>query len=166
MDAEQSKIIEALYFEMFDKLLLYARSSMDSEALAEEAIQETFRIACQQPEKVCSSPNPQGWLVNTLHNTVRNMRRNRETAKRIMEQYLLKQYKELSIVEDTIRVEILYDDVADTEEFKLLLEMVVQGRSHAEMAAARGISVSACKKRVERAKDLLQKKLKRNVTHR
>ena len=104
MDLEQSKRIEALYYEMFDKLLVYAQSSLDNEALVEEAIQETFRIACQHPEKVCESPNPQGWLVVTLRNTICNMRRNRATAKRIMEQYLLKQYKELSITEDTIRI--------------------------------------------------------------
>ena len=161
MDAEQSKKIEALYYEMFDKLLAYAQSNLDNESLVDEAIQETFRIACQHPERVCESPNPQGWLVNTLRNTIRNMRRNRATAKRIMEQYLFQQYKELSVTEDAVRIEILYDDIADTDEFTLLKEMAVEGRSHAEMADARGITVDACKKRVQRAKEFLQKKIEK-----
>ena len=161
MDAEQSKKIEALYYEMFDKLLVYAQSNLDNESLVDEAIQETFRIACQHPERVCESPNPQGWLVNTLRNTIRNMRRNRATAKRIMEQYLFQQYKELSATEDAVRIEILYDDIADTDEFTLLKEMAVEGRSHAEMADARGITVDACKKRVQRAKEFLQKKIEK-----
>lgn len=161
MNSEQSKIIEALYREMFAKLLAYAQSNLDNESLVDEAIQETFRIACQHPERVCESPNPQGWLVNTLRNTIRNMRRNRATAKRVMEQYLLGQHKELSFTQDAVRIEILYDDVADTEAFALLKEMAVDGRSHAEMADARGITVDACKKRVQRAKEFLQKKIEK-----
>ena len=38
-------------------------------------------------------------------------------------------------------------------------EMAIDGRSHLEMATARGITVAACKKRVQRAKETLQKKL-------
>jgi DNA-directed RNA polymerase specialized sigma24 family protein len=37
--------------------------------------------------------------------------------------------------------------------------MAVDGKSHLQMAEARGITVAACKKRMERAKKLLQKKL-------
>ena len=159
MNAEQSKQIEKLYLEMFDKLMVYARSSLDSEALAEEAVQETFRIACQIPERLCDSPNPQGWLVLTLKNTIRNMKSSRATAKRIMETYLLSQLKEASFSEDRINLNIMYENVADMEEFKLLKEMVVEGRSHEEMAKVRGISISACKKRVQRAKEKLQTKI-------
>lgn len=159
MNAEQSKIIEALYMEMFEKLMAYACSCMENEALAEEAVQETFRIACQIPEKLCGSPNPHGWLVLTLRNTIRNLRSSRATAKRVLETYLLSQLKEASISEDRINLNIMYENIADMEEFKLLKEMVVEGRSHEEMARARGISISACKKRVQRAKEKLQRKI-------
>lgn len=159
MDAEQSKQIESLYLEMFDKLMVYARAGLENEALAEEAVQETFHIACLKPEKLCESANPQGWLVLTLRNTVRNMRSSRATAKRIVERYLLTQLKEVSFSDDRIQLNVLYENVADTEEFKLLSELAIEGRSHAEMAQSRGITVSACKKRVQRAKEKLQKKL-------
>lgn len=159
MNAEQKQRIEALYLEMFDKLMAYARCSLDSEALAEEAVQETFRIACQKPEALCSSNNPQGWLVMTLKNTIRNMRSSRATAKRIVERYLTTQIKEISFTEDKIQLNVLYENVADTEEFKLLSEMAIEGKSHEEMAKARGITVSACKKRVQRAKEKLQRKI-------
>ena len=159
MNAEQSKQIEKLYLEMFDKLMAYARSCTENESLAEEAVQETFRIACQIPERLFDSPNPQGWLVLTLKNTIRNMKSSRATAKRIMETYLFSQLKEASVSEDCISLNILYENVADMEEFQLLKEMVVEGRSHEEMAKARGISISACKKRVQRAKEKLQTKI-------
>ena len=54
--------------------------------------------------------------------------------------------------------------MSDLEEFQLLKEMAVDGKSHLEMAQARGISVNACKKRVQRAKEVLQKKIKSDVT--
>ena len=151
--------IGQLYLEMHEKLKIYARNSLESESLAEEAVQETFRIACQKPEALCDCPNPHGWLVITLKNTIRNIKSNHATAKRIVELYLLDQAKEFAIHEDEISLKIQYEDIAHTEEFNLLYEMAIEGRSHAEMAQARGISISACKKRVQRAKEFLKKKL-------
>lgn len=160
MNAEQKRIIEALYLELYDKLMVYARLSLDSEPLAEEAVQEAFHIACQKPESVCGSVNPQGWMVNTLKNTIRNMKKSRATARRIVETYMMTQLREVSVTEDRIHLNVLYENVADTEEFRLLSEMAVEGRSHEEMARSRGITVSACKKRVQRAKEALQRKIK------
>jgi len=159
MNAEQNRKIEELYREMFDKMKVYACCSLDNEALAEEAVQETFRIACQKPEQLCGSVNPRGWLVQTLKYTINNIKSNRETAKRIMEKYLMTQIDDFAFSEDRIDFHILYENVADTEELKLLAEMAIEGRSHLEMANSRGISVSACKKRVQRAKETLRKKI-------
>ena len=160
MNAEQSKQIESLYIEMFDKLMAYACSNLDNEALAEAAVQETFRIACQKPEQLCGSPNPRGWLVQTLKYTIRNIQSNRATARRIIEKYLMTQIKEFSFSEDRVDLSVLYENVADTEEFKLLSEMAIEGRSHEEMARSRNITVNACKKRVQRAKETLQRRIK------
>lgn len=164
MNTAQSKQIECLYLEMFNKLIIYARSSLDNESLAEEAVQETFRIACQKPEKLCASENPQGWLVLTLKNTIRNIRNNRATAKRIIEQYFLTQFRDTAVSEDMLDVQLLYGNVADTEDFRLLYEMAIEGRSHEEIANTRNISVNACKKRVQRAKEKLQQKIDEDVT--
>lgn len=163
MDADQSSKIEMLYFEMYHQLITYARYCVDNDALAEEAVQETFRIACQKPEKLCNSPNPRGWIVMTLKYTIRNIRSNRSAAKRLLARYLLTQVNELSLTDDKISIDILYENVAEMEEFKLLTEMAIEGSSHEEMAARRGITVNACKKRVQRAKEILRKKLKKSL---
>lgn len=160
MNAEQRKQIEELYLEMFHMLMVYARCGLESESLAEEAVQEAFRIACQNPDKICGSTNPKGWLVQTLKYTISNMKRSRATARRIVEQYLLAQHMEFAISEDRIDLSILYQNVADTEEFKLLSEMAIAGKSHEEMARERGISITACRKRVQRAKEILQRKIR------
>lgn len=159
MNAAQNRKIEELYLEMFEKMKAYACCSLDNEALAEEAVQETFRIACQKPEQLCESVNSRGWLVQTLKYTIRNIQSNRATAKRIVEKYLMTQIKDFSFSEDRLDLHILYENVADTEEFKLLAEMAIEGRSHLEMATRRGISVNACKKRVQRAKETLRRRI-------
>jgi len=158
------KKIEGLYFEMYDMLMTYARCSFDEESLAEEAVQETFQIACQKPDKLCESLNPKGWLVNTLKYTIRNMKRRREHARQVLSGYLVKQQEDGTYSEDKLCLQLMYEDLAYTEEFKLLKEMVIDGKSHLEMAKARGITVNACKKRVQRAKEILRRKIEKDVT--
>lgn len=159
MNAEQSDLITQLYIEMYDRLFLYASCSLSEESLAEEAVQETFRIACQKPDQLFESLNPKGWLVNTLKYTICNMKRSRENAQRLLSNYLATQSKDIAFSENKVSVEVMYGNIANIEEFKLIKEMAIDGRSHLEMAKARGISVDACKKRVQRAKKILQKKL-------
>lgn len=160
MNPEFSDKIEALYMELYDRLKVYADNLLSSEALAEEAVQETFRIACQKPESVFTSPNPQGWIFNTLKFTIRNIRSSQASAQRLLERYALTQSQELTGSPDHIDVDILYENVADSEEFQILKEFAIEKRSHEEMATKRGITISACKKRVQRAKEKLQQKLK------
>lgn len=159
LTTEQSKRIEQLYLEMFDLLMTYARSSLENESLAEEAIQETFRIACLKPEDLLNSPNPKGWLINTLKNTIRNIKRSRTNANKLLATYLAVQSSDIAFSEDKISLEVTYANIASSEEFKLIKEMAVDGKSHLEMAQSRGISVDACKKRVQRAKELLRRKI-------
>ena len=159
MDTAQQKYIESLYLEMYDKLIIYANCAFPEKGLAEEAVQETFRIACQKPDQICGSENPKGWLVNTLKYTIRNMRRSRVSSQQLLTRYLALPTESITYSVDSVSLEVLYEDMAHSEEFKLVKEMAVDGKSHLQMAEARGITVSACKKRMERAKKLLQKKL-------
>ena len=161
MDSRYYKRIHALYLEMYDKLMAYARVSMQKESLAEEVVHETFCIACQKAEAVCNHPNPKGWLFLTLKNTIKNMKRTRATASRILEAYFRERLRDDSAHEDQVSLKILYRDLTDSDDFKILYEMAVMGRSRAEIAQARGITVNACKKRVQRAKEVLRKKLEK-----
>lgn len=160
MFADNNSQIEALYMELYDKLIVYAESALGSLPLAEEAVQETFKIACQKPQSVCASPNPQGWIFNTLKFTIKNMRSNQASARHLLERYMFVQAEELTAAPDHVSVDVMYQNVANTEDFQILKELAIEKKSHEEMAAKRGITVNACKKRVQRAKEKLQKKLK------
>lgn len=160
MTAEQRRKIEELYLEMFDMLLTYASASLEEPALAEEAVQETFQVACQKPMQLLSSENPKGWLVNTLKYTICNMKRRRDSARQLLAKYLISQTKDIAISEDNLRLDLMYENIAETDEFQILRQMAIEGKSHLEMATERGISISACKKRVQRAKEKLKDKIK------
>lgn len=160
MTAEQCRRIEELYVEMFDMLLIYASASLEEPALAEEAVQETFQVACQKPMQLLSSENPKGWLVNTLKYTICNMKRRRDSARQLLAKYLISQTKDIAISEDNLRLDLMYENIAETDEFQILRQMAIEGKSHLEMATERGISISACKKRVQRAKEKLKEKIK------
>ena len=158
MTAKQSKFIEKLYLEMYDMLMAYARSSLENEALAEEAVQETFQTACMKPVELLLSPNPEGWIFNTLKFTIKNSERSRNRALNFLTEYT-SAHGEEAFSEDHISLEVTYGTLAQTEEFQLLKEMAIERKSHLEMAQKRGISVAACKKRVQRAKEFLRKKI-------
>lgn len=158
VDIEQHELIEHLFLEIYEKLLAYARCSLPEDGLAEEAVQETFRIACQRPESLQASSNPKGWLMNTLKNTISNIKHNRATAAKVLASYQPDRGQN-AFSEDEICLSALYEDLADTEDFKILREYAIEGRSHYEMAMARGITVDACKKRLQRAKENLRMKI-------
>jgi RNA polymerase sigma-70 factor (ECF subfamily) len=159
LTSEQQKRIEEFYLEMYDLLLIYARNALENDSLAEEAIQETFRIVCTKPRELLTSPNPRGWLLNTLKYTIQNMKRSRDRANVLLMQYVAAHSESIAFSEDRISLEVSYENVAQTEEFQLIRELAIEGRSHLEMAQARGITVDNCKKRVQRAKEFLRRKI-------
>lgn len=55
----------------------------------------------------------------------------------------------------------LYSDLVGAEDFDLLVKIAVEGDTIADVAAELGITVEACKKRVQRAKARLKKALEK-----
>ena len=58
------------------------------------------------------------------------------------------------------RPDVLFGDVSDSEDVRLLKRIALDQGTIVELAQDLGISVEACKKRVQRARKRLQKKLK------
>lgn len=160
MMVRYNKEIERLYLQMYAMLFEYARASLSSDALAEEAVQDAFHIACQKADEVFGSPNPEGWIFNTLKNVIRNTVRSQNIARRILLNYFASNAQDIAVSDDRVGLEILYDDVVDLEEFKLVKGMVLDGKSYLELAQERGISVVTCRKRMQRAKEILRKKIR------
>ena len=160
MKARYKLEIERLYLQLYPLLFEYARSSLSSDSLAEEAVQDTFRIACQKPEAMINSPNPEGWIMNTLKNVLKNTIRNQNISRRILLDYFASNINDITVTNDRVGLEILYEDVADLEEFKMVKAMALEGKSYLEMSQELGISLAACRKRMQRARETLRKKIK------
>ena len=160
MKARYKLEIERLYLQLYPLLFEYARSSLSSDSLAEEAVQDTFRIACQKPEAMINSPNPEGWIMNTLKNVLKNTIRNQNISRRILLDYFASNINDITVTNDRVGLEILYEDVADLGEFKMVKAMALEGKSYLEMSQELGISMAACRKRMQRARETLRKKIK------
>ena len=159
MNAEQKKFINDLYHSLYPFLVRYADSSLSNIALAEEAVQEAFSIACSKPTDVCSSPNPKGWLVNTVAYVIKNIESRQRTARKVIAD--LPEYRPelMAAPEQPLDLRLQYGDIAETKEFKLVYAMAVEGKSIIELADELYISVDACKKRAERSRKYLQEKI-------
>jgi RNA polymerase sigma-70 factor (ECF subfamily) len=158
----QRRVIEKLYQEMFIPLSAYAKSALNDRTLAEEAVQDTFRIACAKADAFLSSPNQKGWLLNTLKNVIHNTVRSRAYLSSLVVASIDLDENIIPGDTDTLNVDFIYSDLADNEDYKLLKKIALDKCSILEAALELGISVEACKKRVQRAKNKLRKYFEEN----
>lgn len=159
MKPEEKELIDRLYFEMYDSLVSYANSFLRDQHRAEELTQEVFVSAVRKPEALLTSPKPKGWLYRTLMHMLRNNSRTTAHQMQLIADYLSVNGAEVAVSVDQPDLKLKYGKLAETEEFKLIYDMAVLGKTHEEMAAERNISVNTCKKRAERAKKFLRRKL-------
>lgn len=159
MDTQQRENIGQLYRELYPSLLQYAQSRLGTQGHAEEAVQETFRIACAKADDLLKSSNPRGWLLNTLKYTLQNMIRSMDTDHRLLSNYLKTQPQRVCYTENGVRLELAYGNISELEEFKLIKEFSVEQKSCLEIARSRGITLNACKKRLQRAREILREKI-------
>lgn len=161
MTAEQNQFLSEKYHNNRRFLLEYAESSLHNYALSEEAVQQTFEIACRKIDDFCNSPKPDGWLTRTLSFVIRNIESRQRSERRVIA--ITDDYRPdlAAAPEVPLPLRVTYGSLVETPQFRLLYETEVQGHTLAEMAKALGISEAACKKRAERARAFLQKKLKK-----
>lgn len=157
----QRRAIETYYVEMFYSLSAYAQSALNDRSLAEEAVQDTFRIACAKADKFLSSPNPKGWLLNTLKNVINNAIRSRAYLNRMVIAYLDTDENNIPGDIGNPSIDLIYSDLTENKDYKLLKKIALEKCSMLEAAQELGISVEACKKRVQRAKKKLKKYLEK-----
>lgn len=150
--------LEQMYREMYPTLYAYALRILKDHALAEEAIQDTFCIACAKREQALSNPKPRGWLMLTLKHVMQNMLRSQRKLQRLL--FLAAGEEQPVEAPEPLDVDVLFGNLSDSEDFRLLKRIALEQCTIAELAQDLGISVEACKKRVQRARKRLQKKLK------
>lgn len=155
----QNERIGQLYREMYEILYVYAKNALNDSPLAEEAAQDVFCIACAKSDELLESNNPKGWLMQTLKNLIRNIKRQRAKMKKLAIISLNSEESDLLGTYDEEDVDILYGDVSPREDFQIFKLIALKDYTMKEAADEFGISVEACKKRVQRIRAHLRKKI-------
>lgn len=94
----------------------------------------------------------------TLKHVMQNMLRAQRKVQRLL--FLTAGEEQPAEAPELLDVDVLFGDVSDSEDFRLLKRIALDQCTIVELAQDLGISVEACKKRVQRARKRLQKKLK------
>ena len=126
LNREEEKYIEQLYREMYACLFFYAKNAQGNKTLAEEAVQDTFRIACIKPESLMSSKNPRGWLINTLKNVIRNRRRTEARLNNLLLAAMSAYEPQVKATVDTAEFHAAYSNALGEDDFQLLINIVIR----------------------------------------
>ena len=156
MTTAQRERIHQLYLSEYRRLFAVAYARLHDSAQANDAVQQTFAVACQRPDALLDGARPDKWLLSTLLRVIHELWRDR--AKR--EGPSPEQLAEQGAPPEELPLEVLYGALADTDAFRLVKAVSVEGKTYEELAEELGISVNACRIRVMRAKRFLQETLK------
>lgn len=158
MTPEERDFLSELYHASYHKLLLHACAILRQRPLAETAVQEAFRIACQNMDRLRSSEKPVGWMKKTVEHTalhlLREQRRNRALLLSLEELPDRWQAAQPDPDHSDLRERCL--TVVTREEFELFLRIAEQGHTYVEEAKRLEISLGACYKRFERIRAKLR----------
>lgn len=155
-NAENNRMIEDLYIDMYPILLRYATNSLGGPHLAEEAVQETFRIACAKSVQLMESQNRQGWLTNTLKHVISNTRRSQTKFNSLFNIITTEAQMSPEKAEDNVVLAMYCTTILGKEDFWLVKQIIIEKKTMLEASNEIGISVNACKKRIQRAKEKLK----------
>lgn len=155
------EFIQALYLDHYHALQGYAFGLGFPEDAAEDWLQETFLVAIQRIEilRICKSPR--AYLIQILRNVIGYHLRSAKYASALADR-LRETDPEEGGYRDELAPEILYRGLIRDEELLLLLRFYRDGCSQKELAEELGIDLSACKKRIQRAKAHLLAALEEN----
>lgn len=156
LSSEQIEAIEQLYREQYEQMSYYAYQMFGRRDLAEEAVQDTFRIACAKADDLLASENPPGWLMNTLKNVIRS----RKKAFARFAKIFTAQPLDPGIVqtEETAQeLRLMIQEALNVEEYLLFRIVIAEEKPLLVAAKQLGISLPACKKRMQRLREKLRR---------
>ena len=151
MTEEKRLFFENLYQEQFFKLRYYAYAALNDWDRAEEVTQDVFLTAWRKIDQLVSSPNPQGWLVQTMKYTLKNVQRNDCIQARLFLSVVdPEKLRTENAIESTMEVENLYRTFLTQEEYHLLCRFVLEKATYKELSQELSINIWACQKRMQR----------------
>lgn len=153
MRPEQNAFLEHYFRSQFNWLKYRAFSYLGDYGQAEVAVQEAFVIACVKVDDFMGSPNPMGWIVDTVKNVSLNLRRSQKLYQSL--------FISVEALERPLEIELANDDAPldidascqeqlKPDEYQLFRRYAVDQERVTDLAKELGISAPACRKRLQR----------------
>ena len=148
LDRKLEEIFEKLYFDNYKNLLKNAYRLTYEKNAAEEIVQDAFIEAYKKIERLQNHENLVGWLYITVKNISKAyLRKNKEIKKLFpLEDYNI-------AVTDNESEEAVLSNYLTKKDTDIMLKFYKDKKSLMEISNEYGISLSACKMRLKRARD-------------
>ena len=139
--------LHRLYQTQYDKLIRAAYRMMGDIDSAQDLVQQVFLLALVQQDDISTHPKPEGWLMLTLNNLVKNERRKNKNHPQVS----LEDIAELHGQESPDALEHILPKELSQEDREILIWRFERQMGYKEMADQLGITESGCRSRVSRA---------------
>lgn len=153
-DLGATPLLEKLFCENFPVMVRTASRILSdrgfSSDMAEDLVQETFLVAQRRYDRLTASPSPVGWLYKTLRNILGDTLRRQKQLQSILRTLGTEPAGEAADTEDLL---LKYEGMISREALELLIRVYCLGQPYALEAERLGISLAACKKRIQRARE-------------
>jgi RNA polymerase sigma-70 factor (ECF subfamily) len=133
---------------MHDKLLDYTRMRVTDTSSAQDIVQDVCLLAWEKIDDVMCSPNPNGWMMNTLKNYIRKYK-----VRTALEQERIEPLDENipAPERDLSDSAASFSSVLRPEEMRIV-ELKAQGYKHREIADILGVKPGTIDSAVSRIK--------------
>lgn len=160
MQPDEDELLERLFRSEYRALRYHAYRFLGNYDLAETAVQEAFVIACRKIDALMKSPNPEGWLMETVKNVARNLSRTHQNYRDLV---ISVEEADAAALATEDKSPLLLEDACGSlvsrEEFLLFRRVTLEEESYSTAAERLNISVWACRKRVQRTAERLKARL-------
>jgi len=157
MNDEKERFLSNLYVIMYDTLLRFANAKLGNIQRAEEIVQDAFIIAQQRVDTVMDSANANGWMVNTVKYLLKHEYRARQKAHALY--YELK--RDADVQKHFLSDDYIFElsDMFAKDDWELLFRVCIEGVPIGDITLELGIEYDACKKRLQKLKNIAKQKL-------
>lgn len=140
------------------ELRSWARKRLHNTAEADDLLQDIFLKSLRQGERFCSVQNARAWLFEVARNTLADhLRVSRETVE--LPEDLAESVEEIDTVDGLSACLPRVLSELSPQDRDAITQCDLQGVSQADFAASHGLSLTAAKSRIQRARQRLKQQM-------
>ncbi len=158
LNSQDKHLLMEQWYRQYAPFLFHYARQLTNHHSAEEAVQETFRIAWEAVQQQ-EIEYPKTWLRKITENVLKNQLRQHERRTSLLAGTDGLPADTFGKCEDPVDVELEYDGLISRQDLHLLKRLAVDGCTYAEAAQELGTTAEACRKRASRARQVLRKLL-------